>query len=469
MSADLVRVRSGVYHDSVSLMGVSRALAALPGVEAAVVAMATELNLGLARDLGFDLPPADPSGLLIAVRAGDAGTLDAAEAELERQFAALANRRTGGEAAVSPPRTTRAALAGVEGAAVALVSVPGEHAFAEALDAVEAGVSVMVFSDNVSIEQEIRLKDRAAAVGALVMGPDCGTAAVGGVGLGFANVLRPGEVGLVAASGTGAQQVATLLDHAGAGVSHILGVGGRDLSAEVRGRSTVRALRALDADPATSLIVLISKPPAPEAADLVLDTVRGLATPVVPALLGPDGHDLTSAAEAVLNALEMPIPDWPSWIARESGEMTAHGPGWAGGALHGLYAGGTLCAEAEALAGEGTFTDFGADAYTRGRPHPMIDGTLRLDALAAVPAGDVVLLDVVLGHGADPDPSASLAPAVAQAVRRGIAVVAVVVGTEGDPQGLTRQIHALAGAGASVFISNAHAVRHAVSLTGSAK
>lgn len=143
--------------------------------------------------------------------------------------------------------------------------MPGPHAFAEALDAVEAGLSVMIFSDNVPVEQEVLLKRRAAERGVLVMGPDCGTAVIGGAGLGFANVLRPGPVGLVAASGTGAQQVTCLLDLAGVGVSHVLGVGGRDLSADVGGLSTLRALEALDADPATELIVLISKPRPPRS------------------------------------------------------------------------------------------------------------------------------------------------------------------------------------------------------------
>src|SRR5690606_27333278 len=236
--------------------------------------------------------------------------------ELERQFAALSGtaRRSGGGAGAeaAAPRTTRAALR-LAPDAVVLVSTPGEHAFAEAMDAVAAGRTVMIFSDNVPVEQEAELKRRAEQTGALVMGPDCGTAVIGGVGLGFANVLRPGPVGVVAASGTGAQQVTALLDHAGVGVRHVLGVGGRDLSAEVGGRSAVQALRALDEDPATELIVLISKPPAPEAAAAVREL--GLTKPVVYALLGPGQEDLTTATEKVLGALGRPVPEWPSWPA----------------------------------------------------------------------------------------------------------------------------------------------------------
>ncbi|GIH90782.1 FdrA family protein [Planobispora siamensis] len=497
MSSDLVQVRTGVYHDSVSLMRVSQAVTGLPGVEVAVVAMATELNLGIAAELGFELPPAGPADLLVAVRAADPGAADLAAAELDRLLSGLAARTGSPAAAEHPPRTVRAAArlvadpgaagagggpstgaagpgegpqgtpspAGASGgAALVLVSVPGPYAFAEAMDALDAGLSVMIFSDNVPVEQEVLLKRRASELGLLVMGPDCGTAVVGGAGLGFANVLRPGPVGVVAASGTGAQQVTCLLDLAGVGVGHVLGVGGRDLSAEVGGLSTLRALDALDADPATELIVLISKPPAPEVADAVLQAAGKLSTPVVTAFLGPGRDDLTAAAESVLRALKTEPPAWPSWPAAGEDGRTAAGA--ATGRLRGIYSGGTLCTEARLVAGTGEFTDYGDDEYTRGRAHPMIDPALRLEALAAVPPGDVALLDVVLGHGADPDPSARLAPAITAAVSRGVPVVVALVGTEGDPQGLAAQARALSAAGARVFASNAQAARHAARLAG---
>ncbi|MFC4590387.1 FdrA family protein [Sphaerisporangium corydalis] len=454
-STDLVEVRAGLYHDSVSLMRISQALGGRPGVTVAVVAMATELNLGLARDVHFEIPPAGPTDLLIAIRAESGAALQDAAEELDRQFAALARGGgRGGPAAESAPRTTRSAARAFD-ATVALVSVPGEYAFAEAMDAIDAGLSVMIFSDNVPVEQEVLLKDRAKERGVLVMGPDCGTAVVGGAGLGFANVLRPGPVGVVAASGTGAQHVTCLLDHAGVGVSHVLGVGGRDLSSAVGGRSTLVALAALDADPATELIVLVSKPPAPEVAEIVDRAVEGLSTPVVTALLGPGRDHLTSAAERAVSALGVPVPQWPCWTV----------PQPVGSELSGLYSGGTLCAEARIIAGTGTFTDFGDDEYTQGRAHPMIDPSMRLEALAR--ASGVVLLDVVLGHGAEPDPSFRLAPAVRAARDRGTAVVVALVGTDSDPQGLLRQAEALVVAGASVFTSNAAAAGHAASLIGS--
>ncbi|MFI6595362.1 FdrA family protein [Nonomuraea sp. NPDC050536] len=437
MTRDLVLVRRGVYHDSVALMRVSRALSELPGVQVATVAMATELNQGVARDLGFDLPAAEPGDLLVAIRGQD---VDAAADELDRQLGALSSPSV--QAAEQPPLTTRAAVR-AGGGNLVLVSVPGEHAFCEAMDAVEAGLDVMVFSDGVPVEQEVLLKRRADEQGVLVMGPDCGTAIIAGAGLGFANVVRPGPVGVVAASGTGAQQITSLLDLAGVGTSHVLGVGGRDLTPEVGGRSTARALRLLDEDPATRLIVLVSK-----AAGAVPEIPK---KQVVSAIIGE--IDLTAAAEAALRALGRSVPDWPAW------------PGWSGkpvtGTIRGIYSGGTLCAEAAAIAGRGEFVDYGDDAYTRGRAHPMIDPMLRVEAMTKVDRGDVVLMDVVLGHGADPDPASWLVHAIH---RCPATVVVALVGTEGDPQDLHRQAAALREAGASVFTSNAQAARYAGSL-----
>lgn len=455
---ELVEVRPGIYHDSVTLMRVSQAVTARLGVTVAIVAMATEVNLDLVRDAGFDLPAATQGDLLVAIRASCEEDLVEAVAELERQLTAQAST-SGARAEKALPRTTRSAARSAD-ATVALVSVPGEHAFVEASDAVGAGLSVMIFSDNVPVEQEVLLKERALEKGVLVMGPDCGTSVIGGAGLGFANVLRPGPVGVVAASGTGAQQVTSLLDLAGVGVSHLLGVGGRDLSAQVGGRSTIQALKALDQDPATELIVLISKPPAPEAAKAVQELE--ISKPVFSALLGPGRGDLTAAVEKVLGALGRDIPQWPSWPVDQPSERDKRDA--RNGPLRGLYSGGTLCTEAKLIAGIGEFTDFGDDEYTRGRAHPMIDPALRLDALNAVTSG-VVLLDVVLGHGADPDPALWLAPAIEQARERGVAVVVALVGTEGDPQGLRGQAARLNEAGASVYTSNAAAARHAAVLS----
>ncbi len=479
---DRVELRAGAYHDSVTLLQVSKAVAGVDGVEAAQVAMATDLNVEVIRRMGFDVPDtAGPNDLVVAVRAAGDEALAAADAVLARELAGGARPAATAES-TEPPRTV-ASAARAGGGTLALVSLPGRYAFAEALDALEAGLDVMIFSDNVPLEQEVLLKDRAAAEGLLVMGPDCGTAVVAGVGLGFANVVRPGPVGIVAASGTGAQQVMALLDGAGVGVRHCLGVGGRDLSSAVGGRSARQALALLDADPGVELVVLVSKPPAPEVEASLAEVAAGLSTPVHTALLGSGRPDLTAVAEQVVRSLgrDWQEPKW--WPAPVERTGRYH-------RLVGAFSGGTLCDEAMVVASAAlgpvpsniplagaphvgpdddsdgsVFVDFGDDELTRGRPHPMIDNSLRAEWIGRqARAGTVVLLDVVLGHGAHADPAAELAPVVAAAVAAGGAVVVSLCGTSGDPQGIERQARALQAAGASVHLSNAAAARKALEL-----
>lgn len=484
MSVDHVEARTGAYADSVTLMQVSRRAADAAGVHTALVAMATELNLDLLDGMGFVRPdPVGPNDLLLALRADDGAALAGALAVVAEALAARPSA-SNNPAAVLPPRTVGAA-ARTTGDALVLISLPGQHAFTEAMDALDAGCDVMIFSDNVPVEQEILLKDVAAERGLLVLGPDCGTTVLGGVGLGFAHTVVPGPIGLVAASGTGAQQILCLLDAAGVGVTAVLGVGGRDMSALVGGRSTRAALAALDEDPATELIMVVSKPPDAQVAADVRTFSGGLSTPVQFALIGAGQPDLTAAVETSLRALGVDVPDWPHWAGPQAAPRI--------GALRGLFAGGTLCDEAMAIAREQVgpigsniplqpawrtnaqhpapghaMIDFGDDELTMGRPHPMIDQSLRLARLAAEaanPATAVILLDVVLGHGAHPDPSAELAPAIAAARAVGrSAVVVALIGTQGDPQNVNKQATALQAAGAHVFISNAQAARAACDL-----
>jgi FdrA protein len=463
-----VELRHGAYADSVTLLQVSRTVQEEPGVRAAQVAMATPLNLEVLTGMGFDVPDAAPDDLVVALQLDEGAELGDVLAAVDAALV-RSTRAPDTAAEISPPRTTAAALRLAPGAVV-LVSVPGTHAFVEAMDALDAGSDVMVFSDNVPLEQEVALKQVAAERDLLVMGPDCGTAVVGGLGLGFANVTSPGPVGIVAASGTGCQQLMTLLDHAGVGVSSALGVGGRDLSAEVRGLLTRTALARLDADPDVELIALVSKPPADDVADEIEQYAASLDTPVALALLGPGQPDLTAAAEDVLQRLGRDVPEWPVRGHADPSSINA------GSALRGVFVGGTLCEEArliatELLGGTDRFTmvDFGADELTGGRAHPMIDPTLRLEHLARTAADEqtgVLLLDVVLGHGAEPDPAALLAPAVTAA---DVPVVVSVIGTMHDPQDLDRQVRVLAEAGAEVHLSNAGAARRAVELLGGAR
>lgn len=469
---DRVEVRSGQYHDSVALMRVSRDIAALPGVGDALVAMATDLNLEVMADMGFDpaaVAGARPDDLLLAVRAVDDAALGAA---WEAIAAALAPspQSAAGAFSAPQPRTVEGA-ARITGANLAVISVPGPHAFVEAMAALRAGLHVMVFSDNVPIDQEVALKEYAAEHDLLVMGPDCGTSIVGGVGLGFANVVQPGPVSITGASGTGIQQIACLLDDAGVGIHHALGTGSRDLSTAVGAASTLRALAALDADPQTQVIVIVSKPPAPAVAKQVREAARAGSTPTVVAFLGEGSVTLESAAEETLRILDRPFSPPGSWPTRRE-------PAPRRGALVGLFSGGTLRDEARAIAAARLgsvdtsedaaghrLIDLGDDEYTRGRPHPMIDQRLKIEHLAAAaedPETAVILLDVVLGHGAQPDPGGELAPAIADATGHGVPAVVSLCGSRNDPQDRDRQVRLLHDAGASIWLSNAAAARAAV-------
>lgn len=471
---EVVEIVGGRYFDSVRLMQVSSSIGAMVGVEASLVAMATALNLELLADMGFDTGSAagaGPDDLLIALRAEDQQAAEHARDAVDRLLAAPAKPSTGALTTPPAPRTVESAGRRI-GANLAVVSVPGTHAFVEAMAAIEAGMHVMVFSDNVPIEQERVLKTFAADSDRLVMGPDCGTAIVNGLGLGFSNVVEPGPVAITGASGTGIQQLCCLLDASGVGVRHALGTGSRDLSVEIAARSTLQALTALDADPEVSVIVLVSKPPGRNVAAIIEDAITRCRTPVVTALLGSERITLEGAARRAVELLEVPWVEPPMWRPPE----TPRRPGY----LRGLFSGGTLRAETHAIAAhllgdvEGEpdtpghwLCDFGDDRYTKGRAHPMIDPTLRLEALEAAiadAATGIIILDVVLGHGAHPDPAFGLEPLVRRASADDIGVVVSLCGSRGDPQGRDDQAERLMGAGAEVYVSNAAAAARAASM-----
>jgi FdrA protein len=458
-----VRTLPGRYADSVRLMGIARALRERDGVTACEVAMGTPANLAALAALGARTD-AGPGDVVVAVD-GDDGLGDAVLAEVQLLLAG------GGGAGASddgpaPART----LAAIAGANVALVSVPGEYATLEAHRALTRGLHVFLFSDHVSLEDEIVLKRRGAAHGLLVMGPECGTAMLAGVGLGFANAVRPGPVGVIAAAGTGAQEVACLIDAAGSGVSHIIGVGGRDLSTAVGGTMVRQGLEMLARDERTETLLLVAK--EPEALDVLADAAPG-GMRAVAALVGwdggIDGWDVHPTLEAAALAAAGAAPP-----ARSEHEVRARR-----GRVLGLFSGGSLAHEAcvvldpllgavatepEAVEGDGhVVVDLGTERYTQGRPHPMVDLGIRLELLESA-AGDrrtaCVLLDVVCGHGAHADPASELAPAVAR-VAQGATVIARVCGTDADPQVASRQTSTLREAGAVVAPSNAAAARMA--------
>jgi FdrA protein len=442
---------------------------------------------------------AGPNDLAIVIRAASEAEADGATASAAELLAAAGRARQ--ETSRALPRTLDSARRRLPGANLALISVPGPFAAAEALKALRAGLHVMLFSDNVTVDDEIALKRLAVNKGLLMMGPDCGTAYVNGVPLGFANVVPRGRIGVIAASGTGLQQVATLLAGHGEGISHALGVGGRDMSAAVGGLMTLPALRALAADSTTALVVVIGKPPAPEIRERVLAAVRETGKPAVVVMLGrgvepgeragvttvTTFEDAAAAAVAVLAGKPW-SPQSAIANADEEARIAAARRRLATGqrAIRGLYAGGTLAHEAVLLlesqvgpvatnlerGSEGIhqILDLGADEFTLGRAHPMLDPGVRIDAIARAakePEVAVLLLDVVLGHGAAADPAGDIAPALeaaraeAKTHGRKLTVVATVVGTRDDPQGLTRQIARLETAGAWVLPANARAVRAA--------
>ena len=468
------------YADSVRLMAVARVLRGRDGIRGCELVMGTPANLEALAALGV-AADAGPGDLVIAVDADEAAAV-AALADAERALSGPAVDGGAGAAAPPRPRSLPAAARDLADANVALISVPGDYAVLEAHRALSAGMHVFLFSDHVPLERELELKRRGAELGLLVMGPECGTAMFAGVGLGFSNVVRPGPVGIVAASGTGAQETACLLDAAGRGVSHIVGVGGRDLSHEVGGLMLREGMRLLAADGATETLLLVSKPPASDVVDALAEAVPD-GVRVVAAFVGWDG---APAPFEVHPTLEQGALAAAGGSAPGAGELEAAVDSArsrsAGRAVVGLYSGGSLAHEAATILegelgpvggnvgrgpGEGDghiVLDLGADTYTRGRPHPMLSLDLRLGLIeeaAADPAVGCVLLDVVLGYGAHLDPASELAPAVERAAADRV-VIARVCGTPDDPQDSVRQEARLRDAGAVVAPSNACAARLAL-------
>jgi FdrA protein len=483
-------VRADTYRDSVDLMRVAAILERLPSVSRAALMMATPANRELLSGAGLlDATAADagPNDLVVAVAARDkaAGGRALAEAShlLDEQAAVATSARE-----KAPPRSIAEAAAELTQANLAIISTPGPYATAEALKALKRGLNVFLFSDNVPVADEVELKRLAVKKNLLVMGPDCGTAILDGVPLGFANAVRRGSIGLVGASGTGLQQVSCLIDRLGEGLSQVIGVGGHDLDDRVGGLMMQAAIERLAVDPGTRVIVLVSKPPAPAVARKILDVARRSGKPVVVNFLGgdpglPQQAGLVARAtleEAARDAVALARGKRPGG-AITSTALRAKARRFAKGQhlIHGLYSGGTLGQEAAliltGLGAKHAIVDLGDDEFTVGRPHPMIDFRLRNERIVAAarePATAVILLDVVLGFGAHPDPADALAPAIAEARKiasrgkRGLVIAASVCGTRADPQNLEQQEAALTAAGVLLAPSNAAAARLAAALVG---
>jgi FdrA protein len=502
-----VLVRTGEYRDSVSLMLLARELSSTEGVKDAAVVMATDANKSILVESGLftdQVEKATPNDLIVAINAFDSDTADRA-VEKARQL--LQKKVVSERDAESKPKTLHGALSSNPQANLAVISVPGRYAADEAWDALYKGLHVLLFSDNVSLEDEISLKRYARDHGLLLMGPGAGTTILNGVGLGFANVLTAGPVGIVSAAGTGLQEVSTLLARHGVGISQGIGVGGRDLRQEVGGIMMLEGLKALQEDQATSVLVLISKPPSKQVQQDILNQVSSSDKPAVVCFLGGDLNEIQALPNVIpahtlyecsLLAEEAVHPGMQSVsdiLEREQADLT----NLAGQLkrrltkeqkyLRGLFSGGTLCYEAQVIwkdlldisvysnsplpggqqmgdsnRSQGhTAVDLGEEEFTVGRPHPMIDNELRIHRLfqeASDPQVAVIMLDIVLGYGAHPDPALELGRAIEEArnaslkQNREILVIASATGTINDPQGLEHTISTLEHSGAIVCESN---------------
>jgi len=481
-------VRPNTYQDSLRLMQLSNALTSIEGVNELSIMMGTPANKDVLRAAGLDAPTlerAGPTDLIIAADAANATVGESLVAKVDELLArrAVASKRSGLRCA----RSLERAMSVIGEADLAVVSIPGEYVAAEVKRLLDRDIHAFVFSDNVSVADEVLLKRSARERGLLVMGPDCGTARLGGLPLGFANEVNEGSIGLVGASGSGLQEVMVQIDRLGGGVSHAIGLGGRDLGADVRGIGCLQAMSALDEDAATSAIVLVSKAPAPSVREHVIAVASTLSKPVVAHLLGErpdteaDGnvHFTPTLADTARVAVELAGPRGSRPVRLRPEQR------W----IKALYTGGSLAAEAATLLGGALgvaqaaghlidsnghqVIDLGDDVYTRGRPHPMIDVSLRVERIPGVfadPENAVLLLDVVLGHASAPDPAGALAAVIADGLAglhrkgRDLAVVASVCGTEDDPQSLSAQTATLERAGVAVLRDNASAVRHALAI-----
>ncbi len=495
-------VKKNFYQDSMKLMQISQKLSNLRGIKKAAAIMATEANLAMLKETGLlkkGINSASPNDLLVALEADSEKAAD----EALKMLDALLAPHQGGVTSKIELKDLESAQNDMPGANMVVVSVPGAYAKIEVAKALARGTHVFLFSDNVSIDEEIELKLRAKEKGLLMMGPGCGTAIINGVGLGFSNVVNRGPIGVIAAAGTGMQEVTSLISNWGSGVSHAIGVGGRDLSDQVGGLMTMEAIRMLQGDEPTKALLLVSKPPSDKVATAVVDLIQKGNLPAVICFLGMKNikskdskiHFTSNLDQAALEAIRLVGADniAPRDLSENGWEKLAETSRSLLNAdqlyIRGLFSGGTLCYEAQQIltpmlgkiysnaplykenrlkdshvSKEHTCVDLGEEEFTKGRPHPMIDARQRSERLvqeASNPDVAVILFDVVLGYVASPDPAGDLIPAINESKEiakrndRSIAFVAHVCGTAHDPQGLISQEEKLEKAGVIVLPTNA--------------
>lgn len=501
-------VRKNTYYDSVTLMLISKEIKNIDGVTEVLVGMGTDLNKELTVLLNLnhaDLADLGANDFFVTAEVADDAIMDQV---LEKVELLLTQKKKNAGSDYQPVALT-AAIEKLPEANMLLVSIAGQYAEDEVMNALDQNLNVMLFSDNVSIESELRMKTYAVKKELLMMGPDCGTAIINGVPLCFANVVSRGPIGVVGASGTGTQEVTCLIDQLGSGVSQVIGTGGRDLKVEIGGLMMIQGFEALIQDPMTQVIVLISKPPAKEVAEKILSLVKTTQKPVVVDFIGGDPAMIRAAGAYPCLTLEdaahkavalakgetpmdfigfsMTEHDVDHWIKKGLSQLKPDQL-----LLRGLYTGGTLADEAMKMLGNSigsiysniplepqfalenlkdlaghVILDLGEDQFTVGRPHPMIDPSTRTDRLLKDVDGTVgvLLIDVVLGYGSHPNPAKEVADAITriqEALRpegKTILVVASITGTKGDPQGFESSKVTLEEVGVVVMPSNAQAVR----------
>ncbi len=485
-------IRAGAYYDSVVLMQLQRGLLELPGVVDAGVVMATQANRELlaSNNLLPDSITANPDDLLIVVKANADSSASEAIGKVDEL---LARRKSSTISEDFRPRSLNAAVKQLPEANWVLISVPGRYAAGVARDALELNKHVFLYSDNVSIEDEISLKKTAREKGLLVMGSDCGTAIINGIGLGFANRVRRGSIGVVGASGTGTQAVTSHIHNLGRGISHAIGTGGRDLKSDVGAITANQALAVLARDPDTKVIALISKPPSPDVATQLISSAQQTGKPVVIYFIGypPPArkignlHFAISLSEAAEMAVKIEIVN-SNWELVSGGELP-----FTNYYLRGLFSGGTLAYETllglqaslspiysnapitnyqllkDPLKSEAhTIIDLGDEFFMVGRLHPMIDNDLRIRRMkqeGADPEVGMILFDVVLGEGSHLDPAGELVSVIKEIREkriRELEFVAILIGTDDDPQNLQSQVEQLKEAGVVVFRTATEAVEY---------
>ncbi|MFS7421880.1 acyl-CoA synthetase FdrA [Carnobacterium maltaromaticum] len=495
-------IKENAYQDSVVLMLLTNKISTMDGVNRVSIMMGTPANKDIMGGSGLrtpELEKASANDLAIVLDTEDASIIDGVLVEVDEFLTSQAT--SDNEVADETVRTWDKAMKMGADANLALLSIPGTYAALEAEKALDEGLNAFIFSDNMTIEDELHLKQKAHEKGLLVMGPDCGTGIINGVPMAFTNIVRPGKIGIVGASGTGIQEVSTIIDKLGAGVTNAIGTGGRDLSEKIGGITMLDSIAALEKDPQTEVIVVISKPPAKVVRDKVVALLREVSKPVVAIFLGekPTHHEknlyfaytLEEAAKLavdVLNGKEVTALDESITIPEVSLQPNQKH-------LKGYYSGGTLASEAGMLIADALqlkdglikqdgfvlktdgneIIDLGDDMYTQGKPHPMIDPEKRIEMIkhAADDAETaIILLDVVLGYGAHMDMASELAPAIqevkakAHTAGRELVVLGTVVGTTSDPQNLMRQKEILEEAGVIVCESNNKAVRTGLGILG---